>query len=159
MKYLISNEQDMQDLAGTVLSSLGSARVLALSGDLGAGKTTFTKALAKELGIIEHVTSPTFVIQKSYECPRSLLGQKCGDFRKLVHIDAYRLESGGGAEVLDLQNTLQDKGNVVVIEWAENIRSALPKDSLQIHFKYKDETTREVVISGTMASNDKSTQE
>lgn len=153
MRYLVSNEQDMQDLVGTVLSGLGDARVLALSGDLGAGKTTFTKALAKELGIVEHITSPTFVIQKSYSIPNN------ADYKKLVHIDAYRLESGADAEVLDLQNTLQEQGNLVVIEWAENIKSALPKDALQIHFEYIDEITRRITFGGILGDNDKGTQE
>jgi len=152
MKYVVSNEQDMQNLVVEVLSKLfrgptpKCATVLALNGDLGAGKTTFTKALAKELGITEYITSPTFVIQKSYKCPRRLTGQKVGEVEKLVHIDAYRLENGDEAMVLDLQNTVLNPRNLVIIEWAENIKSALPENTIQMHFEYIDETIRKITF-------------
>ncbi len=170
MKYIISNEQDMHNLVIELLSKLNnptiksnSATILALNGELGAGKTTFTKALAKELGIVEHITSPTFIIQKSYQCPEHqkysnksvekkqnpLIKSHVGKYEritKLVHIDAYRLESGGDAEVLDLRNTALNPANLVIIEWAENIKDILPKSAININFKYIDETTREVSI-------------
>jgi tRNA threonylcarbamoyladenosine biosynthesis protein TsaE len=118
--------------------------VLALNGELGAGKTTFTKVLAKELGIMEHITSPTFVIQKSYSVPQNIKGSNPSMFKTLVHIDAYRLENGDDAKALDLQNTVLNPANLVVIEWAKNIKSALPESTINIDFKYVDETTREI---------------
>jgi tRNA threonylcarbamoyladenosine biosynthesis protein TsaE len=144
--YVVNNEQDMQNLVIEVLSKLkGPTRVLALSGELGAGKTTFTKALAKELSIEEDITSPTFVIQKSYKTPKSCFGVK-----KLVHIDAYRLEDERDLEALDFSITLAEKGTLVVIEWAENIKAALPKRTITLNFEYVDETTRKVSIDGIL---------
>ncbi len=160
MEYLVSNEQDMRDLATNILNRLtrdrskyDSATILALSGDLGSGKTTFTKMLASELGIQEHITSPTFVIQKSYqikniERPNLLM------FRKLVHIDAYRLESGADMDVLEFRKTVENKENLVIIEWAENIKDALTKRALNIKFEYVDGTTRKITIDGTIGAND-----
>ncbi len=145
-EYIVNNEQDMQSLVIEVLSKLkGLTRVLALSGELGAGKTTFTKVLARELGIEEDITSPTFVIQKSYKIPKPFFGVK-----KLVHIDAYRLEGADDMKTLDFANTLAAAGTLVVIEWAENIVSALPNSTININFKHIDETTRKVVIDGIL---------
>ncbi len=145
-EYIVNNEQSMQELVLEVLNrahllAAPTAAVLALNGDLGAGKTTFTKALAKELGVQESVTSPTFVIQKSYDIQKDN-----SNFKKIVHIDAYRLESGAEAEVLGLTATMADSTNLVVIEWAENIKSALPQSAISIDFKYINETTRGVTI-------------
>jgi tRNA threonylcarbamoyladenosine biosynthesis protein TsaE len=149
-EYIVHNEVEMQDLANRFLQMLDNMThntggvVLALSGELGAGKTTFTKALAIELGITEPVTSPTFVIQKSYNVSDR------SDIKKLVHIDAYRLESGADAEVLGLAETISTNGNLVVIEWAENIKSALPSGVINIKFEYISNTTRRITINGTM---------
>ncbi|MCB9818860.1 tRNA (adenosine(37)-N6)-threonylcarbamoyltransferase complex ATPase subunit type 1 TsaE [Candidatus Nomurabacteria bacterium] len=97
-----------------------SASVLALSGDLGAGKTTFTQYLAKELGVSEAITSPTFVIMKKYPLPND------AQFKHLVHIDAYRLESPEELLVLNFNTELHNKDNLVVIEWAEKVVTLLP---------------------------------
>ena len=94
------------------------ATVVGLLGHLGAGKTAFVKAVAKHLGVPEEITSPTFVIMKLYPLKKALW--KC-----LVHIDAYRLESGKETEALDFEKVIADKGNLVLIEWPENIQEAL----------------------------------
>ena len=104
------------------------AAVLALSGDLGAGKTTFTQYLARELGVGEIITSPTFVIMKKYPLPND------AQFKHLVHIDAYRLESPEELLVLNLNTELHDKGNLVVIEWAEKVASLLPPYAVSLYF-------------------------
>ncbi len=149
MKFTVSSEQDMHNVVVAVLSLLkdvsqpSPAVVLALNGDLGAGKTTFVKNLAKELGVVEYVTSPTFVIQKSYDINYK---NKDRQFNKLVHIDAYRLMSGVDTEVLDFKQTLLTPNALVAIEWAENIKDVLPKDVITLNFKYVDETIREVFL-------------
>jgi tRNA threonylcarbamoyladenosine biosynthesis protein TsaE len=94
------------------------ATVVGLSGHLGAAKTAFVKAIAKHLGIVNEVTSPTFVIMKIYPINHA-------PWQRLVHIDAYRLESGKEVEALDFEKVIADRHNLVFIEWPENIKEAL----------------------------------
>lgn len=118
------------------------ATVVALSGDLGAGKTTFAKAFAAALGVPEaEVTSPTFVIEKRLPI------QGKPFFKTLVHIDAYRLEKPEELERLGWERTLADKTNLVLVEWPGNVGSALPSDAVRISFRFVDENTREIVFN------------
>lgn len=103
------------------------AQVVALHGDLGAGKTTFTQHLARELGVMETVTSPTFVIMKQYETTDE-------KFSLLVHIDAYRIEADEELTVLGFTDLLPLPNTLVVIEWAEKVAALLPQDTLHLTF-------------------------
>lgn len=128
--------EEMEVFANTFLSHISpaeTATVVGLSGDLGSGKTTFTKILAKELGIVDHITSPTFVIQKKY----NILNHP--DFDTLIHIDAYRLEEKGELEVLDWKELTENSKNLILVEWPE-----LVGVDATLNFKYIDETTREI---------------
>lgn len=91
------------------------ALVVGLSGHLGAGKTAFVKRLAAKLGITEDVTSPTFVIMKIYDTTNDT-------FRRLIHIDAYRLEERSQLEALRFEDVVSDSHNLVMIEWPENVQ-------------------------------------
>jgi tRNA threonylcarbamoyladenosine biosynthesis protein TsaE len=119
------------------------ATVVLLSGNLGAGKTTFTKALAEELNIEEEITSPTFVIRKRYELKKN-------DFKNLIHIDAYRLESGEEIQALEFEEDIKDKDNLVLIEWPEKIESAIetiPQENIiTLSFEVVDDVTREILV-------------
>ncbi len=118
------------------------AAVIALSGDLGSGKTTFTKAFASYFGIpAEEVTSPTFVIEKRFPLKNN------PHFHTLIHIDAYRLERPEEIERLGWRETVADRGSLILIEWPENIQAALPKDTIKISFAFVDENTREIVFN------------
>lgn len=103
------------------------ATLITLSGELGAGKTAFTKTLAWALGVEETVTSPTFVLEKIYQ-----LGGETTKFKRLVHIDAYRLESGKDLAALGFDELMQDAGNLVVLEWPERVTEALPVPAIKI---------------------------
>lgn len=105
----------------------GRAALVTLSGDLGAGKTTFVQELAKALGITDTVVSPTYVLMKKYE----LLGQP---FTCLVHIDAYRLAGAHEFEALNPATFLLDEDALVCIEWPERIVGALPKPDVELVF-------------------------
>lgn len=133
--------EDTRDIAAkfaeTVRPRASRAAVIALLGALGSGKTAFSKAFAAALGVREiDVTSPTFVIMKSYE-----LG---GPFKKLIHIDAYRLETAAEIEKLGWNELLSDPENLILIEWPENVGQAVPSDALRISFTLVDEKTREI---------------
>jgi tRNA threonylcarbamoyladenosine biosynthesis protein TsaE len=137
--------KDTENIAQTFLNKLhphaSTATIVALSGDLGSGKTTFTKSFAKALGISEdNITSPTFVIEKRFD-----IGNH-HHFKKFIHIDAYRLEKPEEIERLDWKETIFDRGNLVFVEWPEHIGGALPKDAIKISFKFVDENTREITF-------------
>ena len=116
---------------------LASGQVLALQGDLGAGKTVLTQGIAQGLGITKRVTSPTFTLVSEYERPN-------GDL--LIHIDCYRLgsptQTDGSAEAafFGLEEIVDRSDAIVVIEWAERVAPLLPPDYLQINLSY-DQTT------------------
>lgn len=107
------------------------ATIIALRGDLGAGKTTFTQALARELGITEAIQSPTYVLMKSY--PIDFKG-----FKKLIHIDAYRLEKPEEFSALQPEMFLNDPQNLVVIEWPERVEGMLPTPDIILNFAHTD---------------------
>ncbi len=122
-----------------------TATVVGLYGELGAGKTTFTKALAEALGVTQTVTSPTFVIEKIYKLSDQNIGKKSNKiFRHLIHIDAYRLEESSELTALGFETIVADPQNLIIIEWAQNIEDILPKDVKKINFSVTGEHTRDI---------------
>lgn len=122
------------------------AVVLALQGELGAGKTTFVQGLAQELGIKERITSPTFVVMKKFSifnasASLSTLSQSKGfqfsNKRYLYHIDCYRLQGPEDLLVLGFQEIIADPRNIVAIEWADKIKPILPKQTFWLFFQHK----------------------
>jgi tRNA threonylcarbamoyladenosine biosynthesis protein TsaE len=99
------------------------ALVVGLSGNLGAGKTTFFQAVAKHLGIKDKVRSPTFVIIKKYPLKKN---QKNKKYDFLFHLDAYRLKDEGELLHLGWEEIINDKKNLVFIEWPENVSKVIP---------------------------------
>ena len=128
-KNAIATKQQAKKLAEKIKKmSSDQAIVLALSGELGAGKTTFTQGFAEAFGIKENVLSPTFVLMKMYK--------KESGVRHLVHIDAYRLESEKELLHLGFGEIVQDKDAVVLVEWAERVKKIIPKDAVWVRFAY-----------------------
>lgn len=140
MKSVLTHSlEETQKLAHDWLISLSKSEneaiVVGLYGNLGAGKTAFTQAVARELGIIEPTTSPTFVIEKLYETKNQI-------FKRLIHIDAYRLESGRELQTLDFESLVENSNNLILIEWPENVKEILPENHIKIYCEFIDETTR-----------------
>ena len=139
---------DTAGAAGALLSQLAPnperATVVGLVGDLGSGKTTFTQALARELGVGEPVTSPTFVIEKFYPI-RAGTSNGTSPFTRLVHVDTYRLNKPEELANLRFNEIVSDPATLVVIEWAEKVEILLPADYTRVNFKFIDETTREII--------------
>ena len=138
MTYKITsrNEQDTVELAQNIESEKFPNMVICLKGDLGSGKTIFTKGFASSLGIEEAVTSPTFNIIKEYTS---------GEM-DLYHMDVYRLD--GKVEDLGIEEYFTKNG-IVIIEWADMIPDYLPEDRLEIKIKISedDEDTRIITIT------------
>ncbi len=118
------------------LSPKGTATLVTLSGELGAGKTAFTKALASHLGITEDVTSPTFVLEKIYSLPET------SRFARLIHIDAYRLKNGTELAALGFDELMKDGENLVVLEWPEKVADALPNAERALTLRVHDDGSR-----------------
>jgi tRNA threonylcarbamoyladenosine biosynthesis protein TsaE len=142
-----NNREETLNLAkeylGEMRKNKGSdATVLLLEGNLGSGKTTFTQGLAQALHINDRVTSPTFIIEKIYK----LEGDP--DFDRLIHIDAYRLESSDEARHLGITELFNDPKNLVVLEWPEKIKEALPAFAKKITFTFISENEREITYHG-----------
>ena len=125
-------------LADTLAPSLQGATLVTLSGELGAGKTAFTKAVARALGVDETVTSPTFVLEKIY----ALSDGK--HFDRLVHIDAYRLETGADLAPLGFDELMRDSGNLVLLEWPEQVSDALPHPAVRISIVAQPDGSRTI---------------
>lgn len=116
-----------------------NARVVALHGDLGSGKTTFAQGVASVLGIERAVQSPTYVIEKIYDTKRD-------DFKKLIHIDAYRLEKSDELLKLGWEDVVSDPSNLILVEWPERVADIMPDNADIIRFEFIDENTREIDI-------------
>ncbi len=137
------SENEIPEIASEILRSLEAnhyklqACVLALSGDLGAGKTTLTKEIAKQLGILETVISPTYVIMKSYPL-------EANNYKLLIHIDAYRLESDDELARLGWSDLIADPKNLIIIEWPEKVKNLIPNGAITIELSHNNGDTRTV---------------
>ncbi|MBP6858533.1 MAG: tRNA (adenosine(37)-N6)-threonylcarbamoyltransferase complex ATPase subunit type 1 TsaE [Candidatus Pacebacteria bacterium] len=140
LRGISENKNRMDSRPGTNLlirlrgNDTDTATIIGLSGHLGAGKTAFTKCVAKDLGITEDVTSPTFVIMKIYDIdPTKVVadltenGAANFPWKRLVHIDAYRLERAQELEAINFAKYAADPDNLILIEWPENVKGAVEK--------------------------------
>lgn len=135
MKITLTSSKDTINLGTTIAKFLQAGDVIVLNGDLGAGKTTFTKGIASGLGISDVIKSPTFTIIREYQEGRL----------PLYHMDVYRLENGGGEE-LGLEEYFDSDG-VSVVEWAQFVADELPTDYLAIKFeRTKNDDTRVLTL-------------
>lgn len=131
-KVITRSEIETIELAQNFEAEKFPNMIICLDGDLGSGKTVFTKGIANALGINEVITSPTFTIIKEYigELP-------------LYHMDVYRLD--GNSDGIGIEEYFS-KGGVVVIEWSKTIDDILPKERLDINFKVLDENKRQLTL-------------
>jgi len=120
----------VNEIVNRAFKSKARPIVLALHGELGAGKTTFVQALAKELGITNEVRSPTFLLIKVFKLPEPRDG-----IEHLVHVDCYRITSAKELLNLGLKNILADPKNLVAIEWAERVAEYLPSQTIHLTFE------------------------
>lgn len=137
------DEEGVSGVAKKVLDTLlrirkDEAKLIFLEGDLGAGKTTFTKEIAHHLGIDkEEVHSPTFILKKEYVTAHN-------EIQKLIHIDAYRFENHAEGKVLRVEDDLLDPNNLIIIEWPEKMKSGNP--DMTIRLSVVDDETRDLLV-------------
>ena len=125
------------DFAKRLVSTgdLAGRTVVELLGDVGAGKTTFTRGLAYGLGVKEPITSPSFTISKSYALSHSK--------GRLIHYDFYRLPDPG-LMLDDLQENLDNPENIIIVEWGESVANILPENRIRIHITYNENGSRSI---------------
>lgn len=169
MEILSTSTAETEELAKAIAGKLKAGMVLALYGDLGSGKTTFTAFLGKALGFDSRVQSPTFVIHRQYNLSaspsptRGSLSRQGGtpdssdprspskfqtDVQVIHHIDLYRLTSEEEVLDLGLPEMFLQQHSLVLIEWPELARKFLPANVVKLYFTTIDETTRRIVIEG-----------
>lgn len=134
---IIKTEQDLINYGENLAKTLAPGATVELLGDVGAGKTTLTKGIAKGLKIPEEITSPSFVISKCYQYRTNNKDQS------LVHYDFYRL-SDPGIMADDLAENLADENTITVIEWANTVANLLPENRTKITITLNDDNTRTV---------------
>lgn len=141
VEILSKSEAQTKKVAGLLAACLAEAEkhrrkeawVIGLEGKLGSGKTKFIQGFAKRLGIRQRLTSPTFVLLKKY--------------KNLYHIDCYRLNKSKELLDLDFKEIISNPQNIVLIEWAEKVRTILPRDTIWVRFKIVSEKERKILIN------------
>ena len=129
-------------VARDIIASLAPhsrATVIALSGDLGAGKTQFAKGVANTLGIERTVTSPTFLIMRSYETRR-------GAWKRLFHLDCYRVDDPAELRALGWDEIITNPDNIIVVEWAERISAILPEETVWVDMNIVSPSKRTISV-------------
>jgi len=146
MEKITSNYSETIDLgksfAEEVLSSKkqkDKALIIALKGDLGAGKTTFMQGFAQGLKIKDNILSPTFIIFNRYSL-------KLDKFKNLYHFDCYRIEKEEEVINLEFEEIISNKENIVCIEWPKNIKGVIPEDAIFIKFNILEGDKRKIII-------------
>lgn len=138
MDYVSHSEAETEDLGRRLAAALSPGAVVAYRGDLGMGKTAFTRGLARGLGITERVTSPTFTVVNEYE----------GGRLPLFHFDMYRLGSSEELFGIGWEDYLA-RGGVCAVEWSENVEDALEEDAVRVDIRRGDgEDWRVIAIEG-----------
>ena len=147
MKKITNSEKETFDFAKKYAQKLKGGKIIWLIGNLGAGKTVFTKGLAQGLGVKKVITSPTFVLMKVYPIDNKKL-----KIKSLVHIDAYRIDSESDLASVGIEEYLDRDDVVMIVEWADKIYSyetgskmGLPRKMQIIEIKIKSKNKREII--------------
>lgn len=137
--FITNNFEETKRLGLDFAKFLRKGDIVCLYGDLGSGKTTFVQGLAVGLGIKNRIISPTFVMVRSYKL--GAMG--------FYHIDLYRIEREKDIESLGIEEIINNKNNIVVIEWAEKLMSKRPKKRIDVKFSYEKSDVRKIVFRST----------
>jgi len=158
MEFNIESEKELEKITDELQKSLFmkaalesrtgkeyGAIVIGLFGDLGSGKTTFTKYFAEQFGLkAKDVISPTFVIQKRFDISEE--DESIHPFKNLYHLDVYRIEDPREIESIGWREITADPQNIILVEWADKIKNLLPEDTIKMFFKSTGENSRNIKI-------------
>ena len=139
VNFKTKSAQETKKIAKLLAQEISRPVVLALTGDLGSGKTTFIQGFLKGLGVKKRITSPTFVIMRTYNL--------------VYHIDCYRLSKPKELLKLGFKEILQNPKAIILIEWAEKIRKILPKNTIWLEFKHDRKPNERVIHFSSLDVN------
>jgi len=145
--YQTKSSDETIELGKRIGSLLQINDVVALTGQLGAGKTTLIQGIAEGLGVKDYITSPTFIIINEYQ---ACLPDRQGKY-PFYHVDLYRLETGAEIEELGIEEYFR-RGGVCVIEWAEKLGSLMPANAEKIEIEIISENERKICVSSGLAA-------
>jgi len=145
IKYITKSPTETRKLAEVLIKKFlkyntEKAIIIALEGELGAGKTTFVKGLAKALKIKAKVKSPTFTLIKSHKLQAT-------SYKFLYHLDCYRIKDHRDLTILGIKEILNDPKNIVIIEWSDRVKKILPKNHIKIHIDHINKNTRKICVN------------
>ncbi len=140
-KFVTTTPKETAAIATSLASRVRGGDVVALYGDLGAGKTTFAQAFAKALGIKKRVQSPTFILMQEYPI------KKRGDIKLFLHVDAYRGDVAQFTHV-GFSEYAGHPDTIVLVEWADRIEKLLPKNFIKVRLTHRGADTRSITITG-----------
>ena len=134
--FISKSEQDTIDFAEKIASMVTPGSVIALYGNLGAGKTVFSRAFARAIGVQEAVSSPTYTIVQEYKLD--------GKFSYLYHLDLYRINNSRDALAFAVDEFLNDANSYALLEWPERIDDILPPHTIKIMIEHLEDGTRKI---------------
>jgi len=145
--YQTTSSSQTKKFAGLLASTIVSqkrtpsknALIIALAGDLGAGKTTFVQGFLRGLGIKKKITSPTFILIKNYSITQ------LSNYQNVYHLDCYRIKKASELSKIGLKEILECPQNIILIEWAEKIKRILPKNTIWIKFKHGKKSNYRII--------------
>lgn len=147
MEFISKNTKETQkiaaDLACKIIKSKKRA-IIALEGELGAGKTVFVKGFAKEFGVKTKVKSPTFVLMKKYPVP---LKNNKTIIKNIYHLDCYRINGIKELKIPEIKGIFFETDSVVLVEWPERIKKIIPSNIIKVHIDHVSENTREISVT------------
>lgn len=142
MEYQVEKTEEFTGVAKDILSSLrkeDGATLITLSGELGAGKTTLSQAIGRELGVTDTMVSPTFVLEKVYDLQDQV-------YARLIHIDAYRLTGEEELHAIGFEDILLSTENLILLEWPEKVAGALPPVHTAVSITVNEDSSRTVHV-------------
>lgn len=141
MEFITKSARETQKVGRKIAANLvkKTPSIIALTGDLGSGKTTFVQGFVKGLGVRKRIISPTFILMRTYKAKKK---------NTLYHLDLYRIESNFEKEIenLGVKDFWKEEKNILIIEWAEKIKNLLPDDTIWIKFEYLSDDKRKIII-------------
>lgn len=135
--FVSASERETESIGAEIARALPRGSVVLLDGDLGAGKTVFSRGFARALGIDEPVSSPTYTIVQEYDLPER---------GRLYHLDLYRISGVEAALAFGVDEFLNDPSSYALVEWPERITGILPGNAVRITLKHTGESSREITV-------------